>query len=236
MWAFGLLAAAGLLVFVEWRRSGRGGYDFLVLQWALVYSRLWHRWSCDRPAPLPATGPVLVIANHTCSADPNFLQAGCRRILSYLVAQEHFDVHPLARWLLDYLDCVPVARHGRDWLALRRTLRRLEQGAVVCLFPEGNLSGVSKDRLLPGKPGSAYLALRSRAPIYPAYITGGPRTENLLDSWLWPSRRAVRVHFGPAIDLTAYYGRPISRALIEEVTQVLMARISACVSRSLVQS
>ena len=43
-------------------------------------------------------------------------------------------------------------------------------------------------------------------------------------AWLRPSR--VRVVFGPAVDLSAYVGRPISRKLLEEVTALLMRRVA----------
>jgi hypothetical protein len=72
----------------------------------------------------------------------------------------------------------------------------------------------------------ALLALRSRVPIFPAYIAGGPQVSDVLPAWLWPSR-GVRVIFGPAVDLSAYYGLPIDRKLLEEVTALLMRCIAA---------
>jgi 1-acyl-sn-glycerol-3-phosphate acyltransferase len=220
-----IVAGVALLIWVRWRLSGLPWVDFVLLRGARVYVHLWHRWSCNHPANLPACGPVLIIANHTCSADPNFLLAGCERPISFLVAAEHFNVHPVARAILDHFHCVPVDRNGRDFSALRQALRRLEEGRAVCLFPEGNLSGVSAGRTLPPKHGVGYLALYTHAPVYLAHITGGPQTERLLDSWVRPSRRAVRVHFSGPVDLFAYYGRPINRRLIVEVTEALMARI-----------
>src|SRR5262249_14601415 len=111
--------------------------------------------------------------------------------------------------------------------AALRGLRRLREGHLVCIFPEGNLSGVAKNRLRAGKHGAALLALRSRAPVYPAYIAGGPRTKHLLLAWLLPPPGRVRGGFGPAIDLSAYYDRPRTRQVLEEVTALLMDRIQA---------
>src|SRR5206468_415427 len=123
--------------------------------------------------------------------------------------------------------CVPVGRDGRDPVAARKALRQLLAGRAVGLFPESNLAGVARDRLRPGKHGAAFLALASGAPVYPVYIAGGPRTHRLLRAWLWPSRKAVRVFFGPEVDLSAYRGRRRTRAVLEEVTQLLMRRIEA---------
>jgi 1-acyl-sn-glycerol-3-phosphate acyltransferase len=224
MWSAAIVAGAALAIWIRWRRSGLCWNDFWILRGARVYAHLWHRWSCNHPARLP-DGPLLMIANHTCSADPNFLLAGCARPLSFLVAREHFDLHPLTRAILDHLRCVPVSRNGKDAIALRMALRRLEEGGAVCLFPEGNLSGVPARRTLPAKHGIGYLALRTRVPVYLAHISGGPQTERLLDSWLRPSSQAVRVHFSGPVDLSAYRRRPVDRRLIVEVTEYLMAQI-----------
>jgi 1-acyl-sn-glycerol-3-phosphate acyltransferase len=190
-----------------------------------LYTHLWHRWSSNGPAPLPAKGSAILVANHTCSADPAFLIAGSRRLIGFAVAREHFNLHRLARLVLDVIRCVPVTRNGGDAMAARSLLRRLADGCVVCVFPEGNLSGVARNRVRAGKHGAAYLALVSRAPIYPAYIAGGPRTDRLLDSWLRPTPCAVRVFYGPAVDLSVYYEKPRTRRLLEKVTQLLRGRI-----------
>jgi 1-acyl-sn-glycerol-3-phosphate acyltransferase len=221
-----LAALAGLVVF-RWLRSGKTVFDFSFLAVSRWYSKLWHRWSSAGMAPVPPTGPAILVSNHTCSADPMFLQAGFPRIPCYLSAEEHYNVHPFIHWVLSSMHCVPVCRNGRDTGAAIRGLRRLREGHFVCIFPEGNLSGVAKKRLRAAKHGAALLALRSRAPVYPAYIAGGPRTDNLLLAWLWPPPGRVRVVFGPAIDLSAYYDRPRTRRLLEEVTALFMDRIQA---------
>jgi 1-acyl-sn-glycerol-3-phosphate acyltransferase len=225
MWSLVVVVLVWLYLQVRWRRSGRPWREAAVLDVAHAYVSLWHRWAQIGRSSLPGSGPAIVVANHTCSADPTFLQAATPRLLSYLTAREHYNVHPLVRRLLEFLGCVPVTRDGRDGTAARKALRRLAAGRVVCLFPEGNLSGVARNRLRPGKYGAAFLALCSRAPVYPAYIAGGPRTERLVRSWVLPSAKAVRVRFGPAIDLSAYYDRPRNRKLLAEVTNLFMQRI-----------
>jgi 4a-hydroxytetrahydrobiopterin dehydratase len=220
----GTLAAT---VLVRWLRSGKTLLDFTFLKISRVYSQLWHRWSNTGMAPIPRNGPVILVCNHTCSADPMFLQASFPRLPCYLSAAEHYNVHPFIRWVLGSMKCVPVTRNGRDVAAARRALRRLEEGHLLCIFPEGNLSGVAKQRMRVGKHGAALLALRTRTPVYPAYIAGGPQTDDLLEAWLWPPPGRVQVIFGPAIDLSAYYDRSRTRQVLQEVTALLMDRINA---------
>jgi 1-acyl-sn-glycerol-3-phosphate acyltransferase len=223
----GIVGGLAALVVFRWLRSGKTLFEFSFLSVSRWYSQLWHRWSSAGMAPVPRTGPAILVCNHTCSADPMFLQAAFSRIPCYLSAEEHYDAHPVTRWVLGSMRCVPVCRNGRDTGAALRGLRRLREGYLLCIFPEGNLSGVAKNRLRAGKHGAALLALRSRAPVYPAYIAGGPRTKKLLLAWLWPPPGRVHVVFGPAIDLSAYYDRPRTRQVLEEVTAVLMDHIKA---------
>lgn len=153
--------------------------------------------------------------------------AGCRFPIGFVVAQEHHNLHPLARRILDAIHCVPVRRGGSDAVAVRRILRTLEAGHTLVLFPEGNLSNVRLGRVGPGKQGIAYLALKSKLPVYPIFIDGGPRTDALLASWLLPGPRAARVVFGPPVDLSDFQDRPLDRKLIAEASLRIMDRIRA---------
>ncbi len=227
MWLVGLiviLLAAGYC-YKSWQQSGLSWRDQATLAGMRLYTKLWHRWTCNQMAPWPLQGPALVIANHTCSADAAFLMAGCGRTTSFLVAGEFYYGNALLHRILDHLGCVAIKRNGQDAVGLRRALRRLQEGRVVCLFPEGNLSGVARG--LPRRPklGIALLALHTRLPVFPVHIAGGPQTDQLLASWLWPARVPVHVHFGPPIDLSAYYARPRSRRLYEEVADLLMRQV-----------
>jgi 1-acyl-sn-glycerol-3-phosphate acyltransferase len=224
MWLLTVCGVLAAVVLIPWRWSGQPLAFFLGRGLVWVYARLWHRLAISGAAPLPGEGPAILVANHTCSADPAFLTAGCRRPLSFLIAHEYFSL-PVVRWLCRYLHCVPVKRNGQDVAAVRASLRHLHEGRIVCIFPEGNLSNAGRRCVRPGKLGIALLALRSRAPVFPAWIEGGPQTSDVPRAWLRPSR--VRVAFGPAVDLTPYYDRPITRKLLHEVATRLMHHVAA---------
>jgi 1-acyl-sn-glycerol-3-phosphate acyltransferase len=227
MWALAVVAGTAAVVLLRWRRSGQSAAEFFGLLTARFYSALWHRCSTNGRAPLPAKGPALLVSNHTCSADPPLLLSASPRLFGFLTAREHYGAHPFFRWVLDQMRSVPVTRNGCDGVAARRALDRLREGHILCVFPEAGLSGVARNRLRSAKHGAAYLALKCGAPVYPAYIAGGPRTEDLLRAWLRPSRPRARVYYGPAIDLSAYRDRPIDRRLLQEVTEQIMRRVEA---------
>ncbi len=52
------------------------------------------------------------------------------------------------------------------------------------------------------KPGTAYLAVHAQVPVIPAYITGTPATNDIIEALVTPSR--ARVYFGPPIDLSDF--------------------------------
>lgn len=220
------LPAAGLVVvgvLWRWRRSGQSLVDFLGMGLVRWYARLWHGLRVSGPAPFRRGGPALVVANHTCSADPAFITAACVPPPGFMLAADYYGTPGLRR-LFDYIGCVPVHRRGHDVSGVRAALARLEEGRILGIFPEGSLSNAGRGGMRPGKAGAAYLALKSRAPVYPVWIAGGPQTCHLPPAWLKPSR--VRVTFGPVIDLSEYYDRPYSRRLLEEVAQRIMDRIA----------
>lgn len=224
MWVLTALALVMALVSIQWLRSGLGLHEYLALGVVYLYARLWHSCRYNGPAPLPARGPAILVSNHTCSADPAFLTGGCARPLCFLVAGEFYR-GPLLCRLFNWLGCVPVQRNGRDARSVRLSLKRLTEERVLCIFPEGGLSNAGRGRPRRAKAGVALLALRSRVPVFPARIEGGPQTSKILPAWLGHSR--VRVTFGQALDLSEFYDRPIDRKLLEEVTRAIMSRIAS---------
>jgi 1-acyl-sn-glycerol-3-phosphate acyltransferase len=227
MWAPILVAIMVGVVWRKWVRSARPFLDFMFLNATRWYTAFWYRLQSNVQAPFPPAGPGILVSNHTCSADPPFLLSGTMRIISFLVAREHFYLFRPIQNLLEWMSCIPVSRTGRDAVAARTALRCLQEGRLVGIFPEGNLRGIAQDRLRPGRAGVALLALRSRLPVYPVYIAGGPRTDKLVKSWLRISKSAVRLFFGKPVNLTAYYDRPLSRKLLDEVTAYIMSHVAA---------
>jgi 1-acyl-sn-glycerol-3-phosphate acyltransferase len=199
-------------------------FDFFMWNGMCLFARLWHCCAATANDPLPASGPAIVVANHPCHADPAFLLASCKRLLHFLQARECYDL-PLLRHLFARAGCIPVTRAGAEISGIRRALHDLEHGAVLGIFPEGDVNPAPDGSIHPAKPGAALLALRSHAPVYPAWIAGGPRGRDLLRAWLWPSG-GVRVIFGPPLELRHYYGRPINHELLQEVSGLVARRIA----------
>ncbi|MBS0262654.1 MAG: 1-acyl-sn-glycerol-3-phosphate acyltransferase [Planctomycetes bacterium] len=218
---YGLLLA-GLVVWRAWR-CPQGWQRWLLYLIATLYCRLCFRWRANQHCPFQNEPAALIIANHRSPIDPVLIWIGVfnRRPLEFLTAQEYFGIHGL-KFIFEHMRAIPVARDGKDMAAIRTAMRRLKDGALVGVFPEGGIR-LGAD-LSPGNPGVAWLALQARVPVYPVYIHNAPQSESMVAPFY--DFRPVRIDYGDAIDLSSYYGKRSTPELLEEVIQLLMTRLA----------
>jgi 1-acyl-sn-glycerol-3-phosphate acyltransferase len=143
---------------------------------------------------VPATGAVLVFANHQSFLDPILAQAVCPRILHSMAKSTQFG-SPLFRRLLAWLYSFPVRRFETDPQAVRHVLRRLADGHGVIIYVEGERSW--DGRLQPPRLGTVRVALKAGVPVVPCRIDGA------YDAWpRWDrkiKRQRIIVEFRPAL-------------------------------------
>jgi 1-acyl-sn-glycerol-3-phosphate acyltransferase len=155
----------------------------LVARAAPVLDFLYTSWWRVEPREIdhvPATGPVVLVANHggALAWDALVLQVALRRD-----HPAHRDLRPL---LDDHALGMPVAggitaRLGAVPATPENALRLLGDGAAVAVFPEGSRSGTRPwpqryrvERF--GRGGFAKLAVRTGAVIVPCAIVGSEET------------------------------------------------------------
>ncbi|WP_432479894.1 lysophospholipid acyltransferase family protein [Nocardioides sp. GXQ0305] len=132
---------------------------------ALVRSR--YRVRLHHPGRVPATGPVVLAANHIGIIDGPLLAVLSPRPVHALTKQEMF-VGRTGRFLAR-AGQVPVDRFHPDPRAVRTALRVLRDGGVVGVFPEGRRGDGELHRF---HHGAAYLALVTGAPVVPVIMLG----------------------------------------------------------------
>jgi len=143
---------------------------------------------------IPAEGPLLITPNHQTYADPPLITIPFRCPVYYMAWDALFEVPGLA-WMMRRLRAFPVALDNADPKAIRQTVRLLDAGAAVMIFPEG---GRSPDgRLQHFKLGAFRLAVAHGVPILPVTLAGGS------DSWppdrLLPRPGRVTVSYHPVL-------------------------------------
>lgn len=191
--------------------------------WSLneFYCRWWFRLRREGPCTVPAGGPVIVVANHTCGIDPLLLIASTpHRLIGFLVAEEFTHI-PIGGRLIRMIGCVPVRRDGHDAAGTRAALRHLRDGNVLGIFIEGGIPEPGEIR--EPKLGAAMLALHSGALIVPAHLSGTHYDENV--GWSFLRRHWAVVRFGKPIDLSRYWIPSGDKEALRKVSIKLLEQI-----------
>jgi 1-acyl-sn-glycerol-3-phosphate acyltransferase len=168
---------------------------------------------------VPASGPALLIANHTSYFDPVLIGVAARRRLSYLARKTLFQ-QTLFGKLLSSLNAIPVDQEGTGIEGLRQMLQLLREGHAVMMFPEGERTGTG--HILDLKPGVSLLVKRANAPIVPVGIAGAyaawPRTRTLprlAPIFLGDNPAKIAVSIGRAIASEKFAAMPREQMLRE---------------------
>jgi 1-acyl-sn-glycerol-3-phosphate acyltransferase len=166
---------------------------------------------------VPPQGCFLVAANHKSYLDPPFLGAALPRELHYFAKRQLFDL-PLFGALIRVYGAVPVNREGFDRRSVSAALEILERGDGLLVFPEG--TRIRRRGLAEPKEGIGMLALRSGAPVVPAFIasTWEPRRR-------WYRRVPIVIRFGPALRFDRVRAGPAARERYGEIAREVMERI-----------
>jgi 1-acyl-sn-glycerol-3-phosphate acyltransferase len=173
--------------------------------------RFWFRIRTEGAEHVPATGPVILAANHRSNVDPVLLACALRRPVSFMTKIELF-VGPLA-WILRLIDQFPVRRGSVDREALRHSSAVVAAGGILGLFPEGARGDGSFSTI---HSGLAYIVLRQPCPVLPVAIFGTERVRRRF-GWL-PLASPVRIVVGPPIEgLGLGAGRAGRRSATEEL-------------------
>jgi acyl-[acyl-carrier-protein]-phospholipid O-acyltransferase/long-chain-fatty-acid--[acyl-carrier-protein] ligase len=165
---------------------------------------------------IPAQGGVLMLGNHISWIDWAMVQMASPRPVRFVMERVIYERWYL-RWFLDFFGVVPISR-GSSRHALEIVTELLDDGQVVCLFPEGTLS--KNAQLGEFKKGFELAAERAKGVILPFYLRGlwGSRfshaSEKLKQSRRDGRTRDVIVAFGPTLPMQSKAQR-VKQAVFE---------------------
>lgn len=121
---------------------------------------------------IPKVGPLIVAPNHVSHLDPPVIACAMNRQITFMAKAELFE-HGLFGKLIASLGAFPVRRGEGDMEAIRLTLKLLEEGRAVLMFPEGTRG--DGQTMLPFNKGVGMIAKRAGAPVLPVGISGTHR-------------------------------------------------------------
>lgn len=88
-----------------------------------------------------------------------------------LMAKKELFRKKIFAWLIAALGAFPIDREGADITAIKTALGSVRAGQKLIIFPQGTRHAAEGET----KKGAAMLAVKTRAPILPMYITEGKR-------------------------------------------------------------
>ena len=141
------------------------------------------------------TGGFIITGNHVGRLEAFLVILLAERDDVVLILAEKYKQYAFWRYVARKVDAIWINRFDADFAALRVVLKRLQNGEVLAVAPEGTRSPT--ESLLPGHPGAAYLAAKSGLPIIPIGIVG---TEDRV-----VKQRLKRLR---RLDITARVGAP----------------------------
>ena len=136
------------------------------------FFKIFFRYKVIGAEHIPASGGVIIAANHISLWDPPLIGTSLNRSIHFMAKEELFS-NPIFKWVITKLQSFPVRRGAPDRTAIRYAINLLKNGEVLGVFPEGTRSKTGEL----GKPeaGIDMIACKARVPIVPAAIIGTNR-------------------------------------------------------------
>ncbi len=169
---------------------------------------------------VPTTGGVLVVSNHQSFLDPVVVAVHLNRPMSFLARSGLFTNKYLG-WMIRNFNAFPIKQGESDVGAIRETVRRLQEGHMLNIYPEGSRTEDGEMQKI--QPGAALVIRKAGVPVVPAAIEG---------SWeAWkrgkklPRSGLIRVLYGkPLYDLHEKKPAEIV-AIIDRELKALVAQL-----------
>ena len=172
---------------------------------------------------IPAKGGYVIAVNHIGRLDAALPYYIFDRPDIIMVVAEKYEKYAIFRWLVKITNGMFIDRYHTEFRAIRAALRRLQQGQLLPMTPEGTRS--KSGNLLQAKPGGIYLAWKAGVPILPAAITGCE--DAVVKERLKHFKRLdIQAVAGPAFSLPAIAGKDRDAAM-QQYTDEVMCRIAA---------
>jgi hypothetical protein len=147
--------------------------EFLMrfLVWLLIHSV--YRLEKSGLENIPDKGPAVLVCNHVSFVDALIIAAACRRPVRFVMDHNIFRV-PVLNFVFRTGRAIPIAS-ARDnpellEMAYDEIARALEQGDVVCIFPEGRIT--DNGEMYPFRPGIRRIIDRTPVPVVPLALRG----------------------------------------------------------------
>ena len=147
--------------------------EFLMrfLVWLLVHTV--YRMRTRGMENLPEEGAAVLVSNHVSFVDALVIAAACRRPIRFVMDHNYFHL-PVLNFFCRTVRAIPIASRKEDPKVVEQAFdavaHALEEGSLVCIFPEGRLT--PNGDLGPFRPGIERVVARTPVPVVPMALRG----------------------------------------------------------------
>lgn len=182
---------------------------------------------------MPADGGFITVVNHNSAIDPlsyAHYQYNTGRVPRFLAKESLFG-RGFVGLVMRGTQQIPVHRETADAIgAFRSAVAAIHRGECVAFYPEGTLTRDPDIWPMKGKTGAARVALETKVPVIPvaqwgAHLAVPPYPKSLKQVSLFP-RKTLVVQAGPPIDLSEFYDREPTAALLRDATDRIMDAVT----------
>lgn len=124
---------------------------------------------------VPKTGGCVAVSNHIGRLDAMLALILPERDDIIMLIAEKYQAYAFWRFWVRRFDAIWLNRFEADFHAMREVVKRLKQGGILAIAPEGTRS--KSGTLQKGRSGAAFLAAKAEVPVLPIAIMG---TEDFL--------------------------------------------------------
>lgn len=171
---------------------------------------------------VPTQGAAMLVVNHQSYLDPMVAGLAINRECHF-IARDSLFYNPHFGRLITYCNSFPVRRGEADVQAVKELLRRLRDGKLVVIFPEGTRSRDGSISRI--NPNSLSVAVRARVPIVPTLIDGTFRAMGR--GAILPRVYPVNVIYSEPISAEDVAARPV-----EQTAELVTRRMHESLVRS----
>lgn len=152
---------------------------------------------------VPASGPVILSANHFSNYDHFLAGVWLRRKIRFMAKSQMFRQNGVLDYIYKYGGVFPIRRGHADEESFKTVHAILDRGGCVMIYCEGGRSRTGA--LGEAKPGVGRAALESGAPVVPVAIHGSKGIRG------WKRLRFPKI--------TIRYGEPLRFDVVAEPTR-----------------
>ena len=142
--------------------------EYLIRFVAFVVARIVYRFKVRGDENIPTEGAAILVCNHVSFIDPVLLMAASPRPIRFIMDHEIFRT-PVLGWFFRLAKAIPIAPQKVDPQVYEQAFARakavLDDGDLLCIFPEG---GISRDgEIAEFKGGVMRLLAANPVPVVP---------------------------------------------------------------------